>query len=45
MYADVDETTGDALTVSEPIPLPALNVSDKKIHKSMLVSTRQHGFH
>lgn len=29
MYADVDETTGDALAVSEPIPLPALNVSDE----------------
>jgi hypothetical protein len=27
MYAQMDENTGDALNISEPIPLPALNVS------------------
>ena len=27
MYAQMDEKTGDALNISEPIPLPALNVS------------------
>jgi hypothetical protein len=27
MYAQMDEKTGDAIDISEPIPLPALNVS------------------
>lgn len=26
MYAEMDEKTGDALLISDPIPLPALNV-------------------
>jgi hypothetical protein len=35
MYAQMDENTGDALNISEPIPLPALNVSRRKIVNSM----------
>ena len=27
MYAQVDQRTGEALLISKPIPLPALNVS------------------
>nr|XP_018913991.1 PREDICTED: transient receptor potential cation channel subfamily A member 1-like [Bemisia tabaci] len=33
MYAQVDQKTGEALTISKPIPLPALNVSKLKRDK------------
>lgn len=29
LYAEMDEKTGDALMISEPIPLPALNVRQR----------------
>jgi hypothetical protein len=28
MYAQMDQRTGEALLISKPIPLPALNVSE-----------------
>ena len=31
-YADMDQKTGDALNISKPIPLPALNVSVTNFH-------------
>lgn len=36
MYAQMDEQTGDALMISEPIPLPALNVSSSLNVKRIL---------
>lgn len=33
IYAQVDERTGEAVAISEPIPLPALNVRTPKIKK------------
>lgn len=31
MYAEMDEKTGEAVQISKPIPLPALNVS-RRMH-------------